>query len=181
MKSFYCFIFFVLHLACAAQDIFELKSGKIGFVSEAPLELIKAETDQYDMLIDTAASTFAVKIPVKSFDGFNSPLQQQHFYENYMETDKFPHAIFTGKILNDISFREVAFDVKIKGKLNIHGQEQSRIITVKCEWIERDQLRLQSTFTVALQDHNIDIPRVVYQKIAEVINVKVSGRLSPKE
>lgn len=158
-----------LHLS--GQSLFESKSGHIHFISDAPLELIEAETESFRMLVDTAKMEFAITIPVRSFAGFNSPLQQQHFYENYMETDQYESATYAGKILGDISFSPDTLQLTAKGKMIIHGVDKLRIIPVKGIWKDDNSLQLVSEFVIPLKDHNIDIPRVVYQKIAEDIRV----------
>jgi hypothetical protein len=123
------------------------------------------------MLVDTAKMEFAVTIPIRSFVGFNSPLQQQHFYENYMETDQYESATYAGKILGNISYSPDTLQLTAKGKLRIHGVEKLRIIPVRGIWKDENSFELVSEFIIPLKDHNIDIPRVVYQKIAEEIRV----------
>ena len=66
--------------------IYATNDGLVHFVSDAPLEIIEAESDQMQGLIDLDKKVFAFKLYIKSFEGFNNPLQQVHFYENYMET-----------------------------------------------------------------------------------------------
>lgn len=153
------------------QSLFKSTSGRIHFISDAPLELIEAETESFRMLVDTSKMEFAITIPIRSFIGFNSPLQQQHFYENYMETDRFESATYSGKIIGNISLSADTLELTAKGKLKIHGQEKLRIIPVQAIWINDETLEIAGNFTIALQDHDIDIPRVVYQKIAENIRV----------
>lgn len=163
-----------------AQNLFELETGEINFVSDAPLELIKAKNESFQFLIDTAIGEFALSIPISKFNGFNSALQQEHFFENYMETDKYPSATFTGRVLDDLKYRTGSFDVIVRGQLNIHGIKKERIIEASCEWITPERLTVTSTFTVPLADHNIEIPRIVFQKIAEIIKVDIQAELGPK-
>ncbi|NEN22994.1 YceI family protein [Cryomorpha ignava] len=163
-----------------SQNLLELENGSINFVSEAPLELIKAENESFQFLIDTAKGEFALSIPISKFNGFNSALQQEHFFENYMEIDKYQTATFTGRILDDLNYRTGAFDIIVRGQLNIHGIKKERIIEANCEWITPQKLRVISTFTVPLADHNIEIPRIVFQKIAEIIKVDIQADLAPK-
>lgn len=163
-----------------AQNLFVSKSGRIDFVSEAPLELIKAHNESFKFLIDTVKKEFAISIPIGEFNGFNSALQREHFFENYMEIEKFRNATFTGKILDNLNYRPDPFVVLVRGELHIHGVKKERIIEAECEWINQEQLRIIASFKVPLADHNIEIPRIVYQKIAEVIDVAVEADLFPK-
>jgi polyisoprenoid-binding protein YceI len=160
-----------------SQQIYITHTGKAGIVSNAPLEVIKAESAEMNGAINLADRSFAFTIDNKSFKGFNSALQQEHFYENYMEVQDYPVSSFKGKIIEEIdpaSSKEQV--VRAKGILNIHGVEQERIIkgTVK---ITGKKLQLEAGFTVLLEDHQIKIPRVVYQKIAETIDVTISALL----
>ncbi len=162
----------------SAQSLLELDKGEISFVSDAPLELISASTTDFKMLVDTGASEFAIRIPISGFTGFNSALQQEHFYENYMETDKYATASFTGKILSPLTYQPDTFAITVKGDLKIHGQTAMRVMEVNCLWADREHLEIKSEFIVPLADHGIEIPRIVYQKIAEEISVRMSGTLT---
>mgnify|MGYP001124462659 CR=1 FL=1 len=170
-KPLFLFVFLIGTIQVSGQSLFKSTSGRIHFISDAPLELIEAETESFSMLVDTAKMEFAISIPIKSFTGFNNPLQQQHFYENYMETDIYESATYAGKILGNISFSPDTLELTAKGKLKIHGEEKLRIIPVKAIWKDENSLQLISYFIIPLKDHDIDIPRVVYQKIAEDIRV----------
>lgn len=171
---FYCFLIHPL-----SGQIYNTNLGTVKFRSEAPLEIIKAESDQLKGALNLDNKTFAFKLFIRSFDGFNSPLQKEHFYENYLEVKSFPESIFKGKILEVIDIN-AAGDYRAKGVLTIHGLSNEIIIDVHLEPVE-DGLLFSSSFDVALKDYEIDLPRIVYQKIAEIINIEVFGKLSPKE
>lgn len=163
-----------------AGDVLELRSGKVDFVSEAPLEIIKASSTGLKGLIRKSDRTFAFSIPNRSFKGFNSPLQQEHFYENYIEADKFPASTFEGKIIENVDFcQNGVFNIRAKGILDIHGVKQERVIKVALT-VENNQVKAFSTFDVMLEDHNITIPKMVYQKLSESITVTVNLDFQPK-
>ncbi|MCX6273607.1 MAG: YceI family protein [Bacteroidetes bacterium] len=153
-------------------------SGTISFRSEASLELIKATSNELLGKVDEDKRTFAFRVLLRSFEGFNSGLQQIHFNENYLETDQFPEASFSGKIIEPVDFNKNGKStIRAKGILKIHGVEQERII--KCDLtIQGNQVHIESTFTVQLSDHNIRIPRVVHEKIATEIIINVKADLS---
>lgn len=155
----------------------KLSSGEIQFLSDAPLELITASSKEVQGIIDIKQRTFAFAVFINSFEGFNSPLQQQHFNENYLESDRFPKAIFKGRIIEKIDLQsEGTFIIRAKGMLNVHGIEQERIIKSSIT-IRDGKLQLESDFSVPLSDHNITIPRIVNQKIAEEIQVSIQGEM----
>src|SRR3954468_13445099 len=124
--------FAVLIALCAytpAPRLYKTTNGKISFRSDAPLELIKASSDDLGGAIDTAKKIFNFKIPINSFEGFNSRTQREHFNENYMQTEQYPEASFKGKIIEDIDLsKEGTYTIRTKGMLNIHGVEKERII-----------------------------------------------------
>ncbi len=165
----------------AQQTVFFAQKSKVSFVSDAPLELIKASSTKLQGAIDADKRTFAFSIPTSSFKGFNSPLQQEHFYENYIEAKAYPVSSFEGKIIEQIDLLNNGnYSVRAKGKLNIHGVEQERIIKVQLR-VSDGVIYAQTDFTVILQDHNITIPKVVFQKIAEEIKVLAEVEFDKKK
>jgi polyisoprenoid-binding protein YceI len=169
------FVFLLLTLPIqSSAQLYKFSSGEISFRSEAPLEMITAKTKSFKAAIDTAKSEFAVSIPIQTFLGFNSELQQIHFFENYMETARFANATFTGKIIETVRYTDKPQLVTLKGLLDIHGVKKQRIVDATISWTDKNTMIVDARFTVPLKDHNIEIPRVVYQKIAEVIDVKVN-------
>jgi hypothetical protein len=179
MRKLFIFIVLLCNAALAlAQDslsVYSLK-GKVHFKSEAPLELIQAESDALDGLINFGKETFAFTVSIKSFQGFNSALQQEHFNENYLESTKFQRATFSGKLIEKVDIlTDGEYIVRAKGKLNIHGVEQERIIRSTI-YVKSGTITIQSKFSVLLQDHNIAIPKVVQHKIAEEIFVSLQAK-----
>jgi hypothetical protein len=177
MRLFIFFIFLITVSARAQNSdlIYVIDDGKIDFKSEAPLEIIRASSSGLKGLINFTNETFAFQVPITTFKGFNSVLQQEHFNENYMESDKFPKATFTGRLIENLNLeRDGTYKVRAKGKLSIHGVEQERIIQTTVD-IKDGKLNINSVFSVPLEDHNIAIPKVVQQKIAETIFVELNA------
>lgn len=165
--------------ACA-QEILRGK-GQVMFVSEAPLETIRAETKKLNGIINYSKKNFAFKLNVASFDGFNSALQKEHFNEHYLETATYPDAIFTGKILPDKDCSKDCVTTAVcKGKFIIHGVTQIVTIPVSLRY-ENNVLYISGQFTILLSDYNIKIPRIVQAKIAPEIDVNVEIEMKPKK
>jgi len=164
-----------------SAQIFKTTQGSAKFVSDAPLELIQAQSLKLSGLLKISDKSFAFTVPMRSFEGFNSELQRTHFNENYVESAKYPDATFEGKIIEDIDFSVPGtYDIRGKGKFIVHGVEQVRII--KCRLIiQNDKISLTSKFSVMLADHNIKIPSVVSKKITEEIVVEINTTLIPKK
>lgn len=163
----------------AGQQVYLTRTGQASFISNAPLEVIKAESNEVHGAIDPAKKTFAFTIDNKSFKGFNSNLQQEHFYENYIEVQKYPSSAFKGKIIEEIDLNSLKEQtIRAKGMIDIHGVQQERIIKGTIKMVD-GKMQLKADFTVLPDDHQIKIPKVVNQKIAESIEVSVSAELVP--
>lgn len=160
------------------QTIFSTKNGKVTFRSDAPLELITASSPELRGAVDISSRSFTFSVTNRSLKGFNSPLQQEHFYENYIEAGSYPVSTFKGKIIEQTDLTIPGnYQVRAKGILDIHGVAQERIIKVNMQ-VKNGQIAVTSEFLVPLSDHNITIPRIVYQKIAEEIVVTVEAVLT---
>lgn len=160
--------------------LYAVSTGNITFRSDAPLELIKASSNGLKGIFNAEKKQFAFTLNVNTFKGFNSPLQQEHFNENYLESNKYPRASFDGKIIEDVDLKKNGvYNIRAKGNLTVHGITQERII--KCELsIKNNVVSLKSNFTVLLGDHNITIPKVVHEKLASEIKVEVKADMIEK-
>ena len=181
LRSFFLASLIVLFVAFdEGGSVFITQTGFVKFTSDAPLELIEAENKQLSGVLDIEKRTLAFKVKIQGFQGFNSALQREHFNENYMESDGFPESTFSGKIIEDLDLSKPGeYNVRVKGMLLIHGIGKERIIPGKLT-VKSSGIDLACNFEVPLVDHDIVIPRIVYQKIAEVIRVQVKATLTPK-
>jgi polyisoprenoid-binding protein YceI len=170
-------VFFVFTAAMPAS-VYKVSKGSIQFSSDAPLELIRASSNELAGLFDTDKKMFAFRIKVNTFTGFNGLLQKEHFNENYMETSKFPYASFEGKVIEDVDYsKQGTYNVRAKGNLTVHGITQERILKLVLE-VKNKTISAEAAFTVLLADHNITIPKVVHEKLASEIKVAVSAELT---
>ena len=171
------FLLSLLFAGSAAAQVYGTNNGNITFNSDAPLELIKASSNEMKGKVDMGKKIFAFTIRISSLNGFNSPLQKEHFNENYMESVQFPNASFSGRIIEDIDLsKDGSYSVRAKGNLTIHGVTQERII--KSDLLVKDgKITLKASFTVLLAEHNILIPKVVHEKLASEIKVEVKADL----
>ena len=162
------------------QGRYFVTASRVRFESIAPLETIKAESSDMRGVIDQSSGNFAFKVASQSFKGFNSELQRHHFNENYLESEKYPDITFTGKIIDEIDFRKSGtYTVRAKGILNIKGISRERIIKSEVE-IKDQRIIINADFDVLLDDHNIRIPRIVFQKISPDIKIYLHADLSPQ-
>jgi hypothetical protein len=167
-------------LAQNASDIYKIKNNLISFHSNTQLELIRASSTELKGVIDTKKRIFAFSIAIATFDGFNSPLQKEHFDENYMETRKFPTASFTGQIIEEDDFtKNGSYNVRAKGKFTLHGVTQERILQGDLQ-VKNGTIKLTCTFNVLLSEHEIKIPRIVHEKLASEIKVELYAEFVKK-
>ncbi len=169
-----------LRLANPSAGVFSVKKGSIHFVSDAPLEVIKASSNELKGLIDADQNSFAFSIDMATFEGFNSPLQREHFNENYLETKVYRKATFSGKIIEAVDLsKDGTYSVRAKGKLDVHGVSNERIIKSEVT-VKGGKFRVRSKFTVLISEHDIAIPKIVHQKIAEEVKVEVDAEFEAK-
>lgn len=174
-KKIWLFTCLLLMATLAYTQTFNTSKGIINFRSDAPLELIAASSNELRGKLDTAKKVFAFAVKINSFSGFNSPLQKEHFNENYLESKLYPDATFSGKIIEDIDFlTNGTYTIRAKGNLIVHGISQERIIKSTMT-VNNGTLQIRSNFTIQLNDHNIPIPKVMHEKLASEIRVEVTA------
>ncbi len=166
---------FVLLLMCVAgtaqAQLFATQNGEISFYSKTPMEDIDAVNKQVGSIINSANNEVAVQMRVTNFV-FPNKLMQEHFNENYLETDKFPSATFKGKIKEAVDLKVPGtYAVTAAGQATIHGV--TRPVELRGTIVSTGKsLSLQCAFDIRLDEYKIDIPKIVFAKIAEIIKVK---------
>ena len=170
MKIIYLLsILFFVSKTSFAQEKYLTKTGEITFFSSAPLEDITAQNKEVLSIIDTNDGSTAIAIAMESFV-FPNSLMQEHFNENYVESEKYPKATFKGKIADYTSLKKIENYNTITGELTIHGVTQNVVIPVKVSK-QKKSIVLEGKFSVKLADYNIDIPTILFKNIAEEINI----------
>jgi polyisoprenoid-binding protein YceI len=154
------------------------KSVHVSFFSETPMENIDAKSSVSTSIINFATDSIIVKIPIKAFV-FKNSLMGEHFNENYMESEKFPYALFRGKIDTKIdATKNATHKVKAIGTATIHGV--TKPCTLEGTITTKDaELNLVSSMDVNLAEYKVEIPSLVKDKIAKIIKVKVDANYLP--
>lgn len=165
----------------SAQKYFT-KTGTTAFkASVKAFEPVEATNKSTTVILDTSNGNIAALLFVKAFH-FEIALMQEHFNENYMDSDKFPKAKFKGSILNfsmnDLSDKTKLF--KLKGTLSIRGKSKEIVTDAKIHK-EHDKIILNAKFSVQPQDFDIKIPNIVRKKIAKSINISLDYELLEKK
>ncbi len=180
MKNhFLTFIGALLISQASYAQLFYTQTGKTSFFSKTPLEDISAVNSAVSSILNTTTNDIAVRMNINQFK-FPNRLMEEHFNENYLESEKFPAATFKGKIAEKIDFtKEGSYDVSVKGFMMIHGVTKEKTITGKLT-VGKEGITVDSNFEIALVDYKIDVPKLVWEKIAEKIAVKNNFTLIKK-
>ena len=177
-KTKFLCLFIVTSLSSFAQNKMVTKTGKITFEASVPaFEEVKAKNESVTCILNTSTGDIAALALIKSFR-FKVALMEEHFNENYMESDTYPKATFKGKI-DDFDFSKLTATAKqftIKGKLELHGKIKD--ITIKATIKKSgDSVEIESDFTLNTDDYAIDIPSVVSKKVSKKVAVKLDVTL----
>jgi hypothetical protein len=158
----------------AGQGLYVCKNAQISLYSEAPIENIEAKSQKGTSVYNAATGDLAFSLPINSFV-FPKSLMQEHFNENYMESDKYPQASFKGKIQEQVDIsKDGNYPVTATGVLNVHGVSQNRSIKGTIA-VKGGIITMTSEFMVKCADHKIAIPTIVFHNIAESIRIQVSA------
>tara|TARA_B100000886_G_scaffold310707_1_gene245608 strand:- start:1024 stop:1563 length:540 start_codon:yes stop_codon:yes gene_type:complete len=174
--------FIVIYLLFSTQVLaqqFYTNKGKISFFSEAPLEDISAVNENVSAIIDSQTGGFAFRVKIVDFT-FPNSLMQEHFNESYLESEKYPLSTFTG-VIDNFSDLDLSNEQKlmVNGSLSMHGISKYAQMKVSAQMIN-DELHISSAFNVTLEDYDIDIPKIMMYKIAEIITVTVEIKLNKR-
>jgi hypothetical protein len=156
------------------------KSGHIWIYSYTPLEEIEAHNRQVVSIIDESTGEIDFMLLVKSFE-FKRALMQEHFNENYMESDKYPKSSFKGKItnLNKIDFKkDGTYPAEVSGDLSVHNVTKPVTVKGTIE-VKGGTVTARAKFETVPHDYDIAIPSVVEDKIAKEMDVNVDATYSP--
>jgi hypothetical protein len=151
------------------------KNGNIRFLSDAPMEKNEAVNQQVYAALDATTGDFVFKVLIKSFQ-FKNALMQEHFNENYMESDKFPNSTFVGKVTGAPGVKFTAdgiYPVKVEGKLTIHGVTNDIQVKGTLE-VKGGIITGKSVFFVKLPDYKIAVPNAIVQKLSNTIEITVN-------
>lgn len=163
--------------ALSAQQRFFAETPSITFFSDGVVEDITAVNQKVTSIFDVVSGEIAFLTNVKDFQ-FVNKLMQTHFNEKYMETEKFPKASFQGKIMGFAFGQGGTQPVKATGKLTIHGVTRDVEIPGSIQ-VNGNKLMMKAKFLIKLVDYNITVPQVVWDKIAQQVEVAIDFGYRP--
>ncbi len=157
------------------------KNGVTSFFSSTKMEDIKAENNQVLCVLNTQTGELQFSLLNKGFH-FSKALMEEHFNENYMESNKYPKSTFKGTVadITKVNFtKDGTYPVSVKGDLNMHGVTKN--VTAAGNIIVKDgKATAASKFTLKLADYNITVPSAVKSNISESIEITVNCLLDQK-
>ncbi|WP_400076550.1 YceI family protein [Winogradskyella sp. R77965] len=165
----------------SAQSKYIDKKGEITFeASEELFEPVKATNESVTVILNTETNEIASLALMKGFR-FKNSLMEEHFNENYIESETYPKATFKGK-LSDFNFSEITendTEATVDGKIELRGKEKE-ITTTLIIKKSGDFVIIQGSFKVTPADFDIEIPGIVKNKIAKEIIVSLDFKLTQK-
>lgn len=179
MKSLVLFFFLFSNVATAQSYLTE--SGYVNFLSKASLNEFNGESEKLNGLIDLSQNLLDFYVDLNTLDT-GIGLRNKHMRDNYLETEKYPFAEFTGKISSVPTLNSgTKTPVTAIGTFKIHGVE--REIEVKGTLMKnsKGELELEGAFDVLLSDYKIEIPKLVFYELAEKQEVTIKATLKPKK
>ena len=180
MKRIFFLLIFLSAIYSANAQKYITKNGYVGFFSHTTMEDIRGDNNQVASVLDISTGDLVFQLLVKSFH-FSSALMEEHFNENYMESDKIPKSTFTGKIVNlsSIDFKKNGtYDVTVEGDLTIHGVTNKVSANGKLE-VVNGGINGSSEFPLNPEDYKINIPALVREKIAKELKITVTLKYQP--
>ena len=172
---------FVLFAFSPAGKVYLTHTGHIWFFAGTAMEDVNANNYQVAANLNPTTGEMAYSVLVKGFE-FRRALMQEHFNENYMESDKYPKSTFKGKIgdISKVDFEKSGtYNVNVSGELNMHGVSKA-VSAPGTITVSADSVHAKSTFKIALKDYNITVPSVVRDKISETVQIHVDVAYSKK-
>jgi len=164
----------------SAQSRFIDRGGYASFFSSAPMEDIKAESRQVVTIFDIKDGKIVASMLMRSFN-FRKALMQEHFNENYIESHKYPKASFTGTVTNidEVDLTQAGrYTLDVTGEITLHGV--TKPLQLKAEVVVAEgSLQARAVFPLSVKDFEIEVPRLVVDNIAEVVEVTIAFNYKP--
>jgi polyisoprenoid-binding protein YceI len=160
----------------------------VRFISRASIEEFEGTTSRIDgyVLLEppglaaagpSDASTMYFEVDLASLDT-GIGLRNRHMRDNYLEVGTHPFASFEGKISERVPVENGGYRVTASGTFTVHGVEKERELTCRVD-PRGSGLRAQCAFEVLLTDHGIEIPKVMFLKLANEIRLELDFTVAP--
>ena len=174
MKKVFLLVGFVMLMTGVNAQKYFTRTGQISFFSSTSIEDIEAHNKTVTAIFDSQSGAIQFSVTMKSFH-FEKALMQEHFNENYVESDMFPKATFKGTIdkVLEIDFaKNGTYSATIEGKLTFHGVTQE-ITTIATFTVDGAAVTGEAKIKINPEDYKIEIPGVVREKISKELEVSM--------
>ncbi|UAY52272.1 YceI family protein [Ferruginibacter albus] len=174
MKKIFISILCLFAVIGSNAQKFYTKNGLISFYSKAKLEDIKADNNEVLSVINPATGEIQFSLLNTGFH-FPKATMEEHFNEDYMESEKYPKSTFKGKITNlsDINFtKDGTYNTTVTGDLFIHGVT-NKVTATGTITVKNGVISSNSKFKINLSDYKINIS-IVKNNVAETIEITVA-------
>jgi polyisoprenoid-binding protein YceI len=163
-----------------AQDKYFTKTGRISFDATSPKspENIVGVNKAVTCVIDTKSGQLQFSLLMKGFE-FERALMQEHFNENYVESNLYPKAEFKGAVADPslINFqKDGVYPVTVKGKLTMHGKSRELTTSGKLT-VQHGKILLNAVFSEQLSDYGVTVPQIVSDKVSQTVKISVDCTL----
>lgn len=177
MKKYFLFAYSLILFsgsATAQEGVYVMKMVNIALFSSTPMEDIVAKNKYVEGVIRPSDKLVQMKVHNIGFV-FEKSLMQEHFHENYMETEKFPHSIFKGKIVEEVDWKkDGTTPVTINGKMTMHGVTKDCTIKGSIT-MAGGKMNISAKFNVIIADYGIKVPSILTKNIAEIIEISITA------
>ena len=165
---------------CLSQDKFITRNGMIQFNASTPLETINPVNNHVSCILDSKTGKIAFQLKMISFK-FDKALMEEHFNEKYVESEKYPKSTYVGEIINwnELDFSKEKQNIKSKGILTIHGVDKEVEVSGTINFL-KNNIEIKSEFSIVVSDFDIQIPKLVRDKISKEVRVIVEMNLQSK-
>lgn len=167
------FLIFIANIAIAQEKI-STDKGILNFEASVPFfEEVKAINKKASCVLITKTGEITCFVFIKNFQ-FERSLMEEHFNANYMQSHRYPKAIFKGRI-EKFDFKNIdsnATEYQITGKITMHGKSKKVIVTGIIKKGAQG-IELISNFPLNTDDFKIEIPFIVRSKISKNVNTQL--------
>ncbi len=181
MKKYICIVILISGLSTVTfVQKYYSKTAHVSFLSQAPIETIEANNNNAYIVFDASTGQIEFSVLIKGFS-FQKALMQEHFNENYMESDKYPKSTFKGSLLDWSDTKlmnDHVYNVNVNGDLTIHGVAKQFNGPAKLT-VKDGVISAFATFDVTIADYQIEVPKVVRDNISKTVKVTVKADLQP--
>ena len=178
IRNLQVFLWVLISFSVSGQK-FMSERGFIKFYSHATIEDITARNEKATALFDAGTSSIAFVVPINKFE-FAKSLMKEHFNEKYLESERYPKSTFQGRVIGYNPETTTEQSVTAQGKLTIHGVTHDVDIPGQIVRVDKG-LSMTAKFMVELKDYKVEIPQLMWQNIAERVEVTLEFSFRPAE